>query len=194
MDGLKSMERIIVSYKRPPNRIVNYHHILLYDGSEGIVSASTMELPESLAIEATKASKKHYLILWFNFPLAWHDIGAVYEGLGELRGYYCDIITPIRRTCEGFRTTDLFLDLWVFPEGRYVILDQDEFEEAIKRKWIGNRWKKRARMELGSLIAQIDQRRFPPPFVRGFLEKASKNFELFVALEESLKEGLNFSN
>ncbi|MBS7609374.1 DUF402 domain-containing protein [Candidatus Bathyarchaeota archaeon] len=173
------MERIIVSYKRPPNRIVNYHHILLYDGNEAIVSAGTMKLPDSLLMEATKSLKRHYLVLWFNFPLAWHDIGAVYDGQGELRGYYCDIITPIRRIPKGFRTTDLFLDLWVFPGGRYVILDQDEFEEAIKRKWIGNRWEKRAKMELRSLIAQIEQKRFPPPFVRGFLEKASKNFKLF---------------
>jgi protein associated with RNAse G/E len=190
MEGNKPAERriIVIFYTRPPNRTVKYRHILLYDGNEGIVSASLMELPGTLGLKEKRTQKHHCPVLWFNFPLAWHNIGAVYDKQEGLIGYYCDILTPIRRIPKGFRTTDLFLDLWVFPDGRYIILDEEEFEEAVRRKWIGNLWRKRAQKELEDLIAQVKEGRFPPSFVRDFLEKLSENLsELFENVERDMK-------
>lgn len=51
---------------------------------------------------------------------------------GSLLGYYSDIGEPVIRLGEDlFQMADLFLDAWLFPDGRLLELDWDEFEEAV---------------------------------------------------------------
>lgn len=52
---------------------------------------------------------------------------------GSLLGYYSDIGEPVTRLGEDlFQMTDLFLDVWLSPDGRLLELDWDEFEEAVQ--------------------------------------------------------------
>lgn len=52
---------------------------------------------------------------------------------GSLLGYYSDIGEPVVQLTEDrFQMTDLFLDVWLFPDGRLLELDWDEFEEAVQ--------------------------------------------------------------
>lgn len=52
---------------------------------------------------------------------------------GSLLGYYSDIGEPVVRLGEDlFQMTGLFLDVWMFPNGRLLELDWDEFEEAVQ--------------------------------------------------------------
>lgn len=179
--GCGAVKWIVVRYRRPKNRTVSYRQVLLYEDPEVIVSVGLMEPPKPLS-----PFDGGCLAIWFNFPSAWHNVGVVHEKSGRLRGYYCDILTPIRRFPGGLRTTDLFLDLWVFPDGRYAVLDVEEFDEAVKRKWMGKRRAERARRELKGLVVQVEHGRFPPALVQGFLAKASG--ELGPALE-ALEKG-----
>ena len=56
---------------------------------------------------------------------------------GSLLGYYSDIGEPVVQLSEGeFQMTDLFLDVWLFPDGRLLELDWDEFEEAVRGRVI----------------------------------------------------------
>ncbi len=56
---------------------------------------------------------------------------------GSLLGYYSDIGEPVVQISEDeFQMTDLFLDVWLFPDGRLLELDWDEFEEAVEQKVI----------------------------------------------------------
>ena len=56
---------------------------------------------------------------------------------GSLLGYYSDIGEPVVQLSEGeFQMTDLFLDVWLFPDGRLLELDWDEFEEAVNGRVI----------------------------------------------------------
>jgi predicted RNA-binding protein associated with RNAse of E/G family len=60
----------------------------------------------------------------------WYNIFEVYDGNTEVfKGYYCNIGMPalIRENEVSYR--DLALDLVVLPDGRQVVLDEDEFEE-----------------------------------------------------------------
>jgi predicted RNA-binding protein associated with RNAse of E/G family len=51
-------------------------------------------------------------------------------------GYYVDIDTPMRKVRGEYYLTDLFLDLWIFPDGTYIELDRDEFEESYQSRLI----------------------------------------------------------
>jgi hypothetical protein len=47
---------------------------------------------------------------------------------GSLRGWYCNITCPAVVGGNSISYVDLALDLLVFPDGRMVVLDEDEFE------------------------------------------------------------------
>lgn len=78
----------------------------------------------------------------------WYNIFAVYhQKTDSLKGWYCNISRPARfekagafeeiadsRETADFPESvvlfeDLALDLWVYPDGQYLVLDEDEFEE-----------------------------------------------------------------
>jgi hypothetical protein len=59
-----------------------------------------------------------------------YNIFAVYASEdGRLKGWYCNITRPACIDTEGghIRAEDLALDLIVFPDGRSVALDEEEF-------------------------------------------------------------------
>jgi len=65
----------------------------------------------------------HYCDRWYNV-FAVHDVDS-----GELKGWYCNIVRPARLEPEHIWSVDLALDLVVLPDGRWVVVDQDEFAE-----------------------------------------------------------------
>ena len=48
---------------------------------------------------------------------------------GGLKGWYCNVTKPVRVDDGFIRYDDLALDLLVFPDGRQLVLDEDEFAE-----------------------------------------------------------------
>ena len=71
-----------------------------------------------------------------SLPIAGMILGKSIILRTNSQGYYCDIILPMKRTETYFEITDLFLDLWVSPDGSYQVEDEDEFESAITHNWI----------------------------------------------------------
>lgn len=67
---------------------------------------------------------------------------------GKVLGYYCDIVTPLERVGEDYFQTDLLLDLWVSPKGDCQVLDEDEFEAAVRAGLLSDELRARA---LGTL-------------------------------------------
>lgn len=45
-------------------------------------------------------------------------------------GYYCDILTPLRREADQYFLIDLILALWIYPDLSFIELDRDEFSDA----------------------------------------------------------------
>ena len=59
----------------------------------------------------------------------WYNIFTIYDGASAvLKGWYCNITRPARLEGNNLYAEDLALDLIVFPDHSYVILDNDEFE------------------------------------------------------------------
>lgn len=81
---------------------------------------------------------------------------------GSLLGYYSDIGEPVIQLTEGlFQMTDLFLDVWLSPDGRLLELDWDEFEEAIKGQVISPAQADLAREAMRRIVDEIARGIYP---------------------------------
>ncbi|MEA3557819.1 MAG: DUF402 domain-containing protein [Candidatus Thermoplasmatota archaeon] len=47
----------------------------------------------------------------------------------ELKGFYCNVTYPPEMEDDLIRWRDLAVDIWIRPDGSYLVLDEDEFEE-----------------------------------------------------------------
>ena len=60
----------------------------------------------------------------------WFNILHIASPDGRPRGWYCNVAMPAEWNDEGISFVDLYLDLFVHPDGRYTIFDEDEFREG----------------------------------------------------------------
>lgn len=59
----------------------------------------------------------------------WYNIYKVHDRLDDhFKGWYCNIGHPALFEGEVISYRDLALDLLVFPDGRQIVLDEDEFK------------------------------------------------------------------
>lgn len=75
-----------------------------------------------------------YLHEYFS-PTAWFDAFALFAPDGRLKGWYGNVTWPTIFEPEPDGETvvwhDLFIDLIGFPDGQYLILDEDELEASV---------------------------------------------------------------
>lgn len=58
----------------------------------------------------------------------WHNIFEIRSGsTGTLKGWYCNIARPATIRPDAVAAEDLILDVWVRPDGSWLVLDEDEF-------------------------------------------------------------------
>ncbi len=59
----------------------------------------------------------------------WFNIYEIFDrDDGKLKAWYCNVTKPVRLAKGEIFYDDLALDLLVFPDGRRLVLDEDEFE------------------------------------------------------------------
>lgn len=167
------METITLTYKRLPDRVNYFEQELLYEDSEVIVTTQRVVPSSPIILNGETVLGDNFNVIWFVFKGLWYDIGKIYNLKNEWTGYYCDIILPVERTSDKFEIVDLFLDLWVSPDGTYEIQDEDEFETALENGIIDPKLAERARNALNSLIDEVEMGGFPPEFVKNFKSELS---------------------
>ena len=70
----------------------------------------------------------------------WYNIFQIHDREDDrLKAWYCNVTTPAQISETEISYVDLALDLLVYPDGEYLVLDEDEFgdldiDEKIKRK------------------------------------------------------------
>jgi predicted RNA-binding protein associated with RNAse of E/G family len=90
----------------------------------------------------------------------WHNIFAIRSReTGRLKGWYCNVARPASISESVVAAEDLILDVWVAPDGRWQILDEDEFAAD---HTLDQPTREAALAALGVLLAQIAARE--PPF------------------------------
>ncbi len=165
------MKTITLSYKRLPDRIHYYEQQLLYADDDIIVTTQKIKPSSQIVINEKTVLGDNYTAIWFVFSGLWYDIGKIYNLNNEWTGYYCDIIKPVNRSSNNFEIVDLFLDLWVSPDGNYEVQDEDEFETALREGTITTELASKARNALDDLIDNVTSGNFPPDFVKNYALK-----------------------
>lgn len=68
--------------------------------------------------------------LEYYYPGRAYAIWQVTSAAGVLKGWYCNIETPLTLHGAYLDFQDLLLDVLVYPDGRYTVLDREEFDQA----------------------------------------------------------------
>jgi predicted RNA-binding protein associated with RNAse of E/G family len=158
-------------YCRPPNREDVYHATLLAESDDHLVLTHVVH-PRQPVVELgseTVILEAGSSIVWFLFKGRPYDVGRFYLADGTWTGYYVDITEPVSWQGADAGTlqpvTDLFLDIWIAPDGRIIVLDEDELEEALQRGWITREQHRHTLRVRDMLLAEIEVGTFPPEVV-----------------------------
>jgi uncharacterized protein len=79
----------------------------------------------------------------------WYNVFEIYARAdGSLRGWYCNVGLPATWDQSQLSYVDLALDLLVFPDGRQVVMDEDEFAALdIPEAWRHKAWSALAELQ-----------------------------------------------
>lgn len=116
-----------------------------------------------------------YWAVWFLFKDQPFDVARFYRPDGSWTGYYVDVLQPVHWEADDPGTlhpiVDLFLDIWIARDGSFVVLDEDEFDEAVRRRHLSVGQAEAARVTLDMLRTGILRGDFPPTIVKSFVQK-----------------------
>lgn len=176
-EGSAEPRTVHIHYRRPPDRVDVFHQRLLLDTpGVKVTLASGVDLPEPVRVGASVVLEPGSDAVWFTFPGLWHDIGLFHLADGTHTGLYANVLTPPTfHPGDVWRTTDLFLDLWLPPGGAPEVLDRDQLEEAVAAGWVEADVAERARREAEALVEGERHGAWPPSVVGEWsLERARR--------------------
>ena len=160
------MGRLTFEFLRPPNRRSRFEVDLLSADEQTLVFSHLVHPKKSLVYRGEEVVADGYRAMWFLFKDRPYDIGRFYNPGGNWIGYYVDVLEPVRwqgveaETLEPL--TDLFLDLWIAPDGSYEVLDEDEFEDALHLGHISAAQGTHARRVLDDIVDGVRSGTFLP--------------------------------
>lgn len=150
-----------------PEEVVRWRQWKLHEDGEALVSAFyDPDLPRPLKAGEEIIVERTFAGISYNFWDQWYNVISVFDADLEFKGYYSDILTPVQKTWTLVTTTDLFLDLFVFPDGRSVVVDEDEFEEALERGLMDEGIARNARAAMEEISARAKAGDWPPDIVK----------------------------
>lgn len=94
------------------------------------------------------------------FKKGW-KISKFYDTNKELLCWYCDIIES-KVENEEYTLIDLLVDVKIYPNGEYEVLDLDELDEAVSHGLISEEKREEALEKLEALLDVIKSGNFPP--------------------------------
>ena len=111
----------------------------------------------------------------FFYKKRWFNVISMVRKAGIY--YYCNIATPSIYDGESIKNVDYDLDVKVFPDDAYMILDQNEYEYHCHKMSYPDDIKQVCEKEMQSLIKMIENKQ--DPFNFSFINKyIFKYFEL----------------
>lgn len=108
--------------------------------------------------------------IWFRFWLPRYDqvVERYFLPDGTSLGTMIDLCGPLTCGEQGCAADDHILDIWIDPEGRVTVHNEDEFDRAVVVGELTAEQAMAAEMHLRELTAAIARNRFPPPIVRNW--------------------------
>jgi len=155
-----------IHYRRPPGRLQIFRQHLVWDTDDVKVTlAHEMTFEQTMRIEGRVVLEDGSDVVWFTFPGLWHDIGRFHRADGTFTGIYANVIQPVEIDGPVWHTTDLYLDVWMGADGSLLLLDEDEFEEAIGKELIDLPTATRVRQEAEAMMEAARDGSWPPDVV-----------------------------
>ncbi len=90
----------------------------------------------------------------------WYNVFQVYSKDGELKGWYCNVTVPPEVHGDELTFVDLALDVFAYPDQRFLVLDQEEFDELARTTYSPEHVDK-AKEALAELIERAQQGTLP---------------------------------
>jgi predicted RNA-binding protein associated with RNAse of E/G family len=164
---MRTPRPFVYSYFHPPDRVQSFDATLLLESEEHLVVTHVVDPRRPMLYRGEEVLGRNYRLVWFLFKHRPFDIGRFYRPDGTWTGYYVDITEPVRWAGADASTlepvVDLFLDIWIAPDGSSEVLDEDELAEAEAAGWITAAQREHARRTTADLLDQLRQGAFPPP-------------------------------
>jgi protein associated with RNAse G/E len=101
-----------------------------------------------------------YEYYWTN---RWYNVFRFHEPDGDLRNFYCNINMPPTFANGALDYVDLDIDVLVWPDLSYTVLDEAEFEENARKFGYPHWVREKARKSLVELISLIEGGMLPLP-------------------------------
>lgn len=156
---------VSVRYIRRGKEPREWKQKLLADTEEMIISSFRFRLQKPFSsFNGRVLIESGYYGVLFDLWDQWFNVVKVFDENKRLEGYYSDIRTPPERKEDGYVAEDLFLDYWVDLDGNYMVLDEDEFEEA----QLPIKLKKKTQETSEKLEIMIEEGDYPPSIVEDF--------------------------
>ncbi len=91
----------------------------------------------------------------------WYNVFRFHEPEGRLRNYYCNINMPPSYKAEVLDYVDLDIDVVVWNDFSYKVLDMDEYEAGAEAFGYPEHIRSQVKIALADLIGLIAGREFP---------------------------------
>lgn len=116
--------------------------------------------------------------VWVRFWLVEREqvVEKYFDPAGRPLGFYVPVCMPFDRTRKPFAAAGLLLGLWLEQGGRLTVLDEEQFEQAVRRGRLSPLEAETAELRIRGLTAEIAQKRFPPALVRNFLLDVRRHY------------------
>ena len=141
------MEDIDVIKQNPHGQeTLRYNGIVLVRRTNRVLLQALFNRDELLLDQIVLHRGDRFVELYFSDR--WYNIFEIHDLSDDrIKCWYCNVSYPAEIECEAVCYRDLALDLLVYPDGRQLVLDEDEFAELN----IDEPIRKRARASLGEL-------------------------------------------
>lgn len=110
---------------------------------------STVEHSELGIIEAGTISFEFF---WTD---RWHNIFRFHKPNGDFRNFYINLSMPPTLNGSILDYIDLDIDVVVWPDGIYQVLDRDDFESSAKRFGYSEEIRRQVQNELDSVLKMV---------------------------------------
>ncbi len=161
--------KIHLIYRRIPDMLIERDDEVIKDLKDIIVAKAKFEdMRTPLYVNGIKVIENGYTMLYFAFLNKNYDILKIYDEDGIYKGIYVDILSYTRRYDNILEMLDLFLDIFIFPNGEFYLLDENEIEIALKEGFIDKKTYNFAYSTAEEIITEIKNGNFPPKIVNKY--------------------------
>ena len=122
-----SRVKIKVQKKNPKSEVTYQYEGVLLERDENSITLEALFDRQDIPFMDTVLKKGDRFVEHY-YTDRWYNIFAVYDrDSGMLKGWYCNVGKPAVIEDGILSYVDLALDLWVSPDGKQTVLDEDEF-------------------------------------------------------------------